>query len=338
MGDNNKISVLMAVYNSEKYLKEAIDSILNQTFKDFDFFIVEDASTDSSAAILSQYTDSRIKIITNETNKGLTSNLNLMLSICSGKYIARMDADDIALPNRFQIQYDYMESHPEIGICGSSVDAFFEGTKKKQTVDYASEDSGIRAFAFFQSPFCHPTVMIRKEVLDKNQLQYPLEYRTGQDYALWIELLKVTQCANLPVVLLRFRKHEESVSTLGEKKEDKKMELINTIHQRYLAQYDLSLSPEDLLVYSRFVDRSIPSDLTIAVQNRISEILNEMFIQLTRKYNHIQSSWMYYLSSIGFYNFFVEKKIPSTSFLRKLYYKGAFIYLKRSLNKQIRQV
>jgi hypothetical protein len=254
-----------------------------------------------------------------------------MLGMSRSKYIARMDSDDIALPHRFQSQYDYMEAHPETGICGSSVEVFFEGTKKKQTVKYACDDSGIRSFAFFQSPFCHPAVMIRKEVLDKNQLKYPLEYRTGQDYALWIELLKVTQGANLQEVLLRFRKHEESVSSLGEKKENDKIKLINRIHLQYLAQYHLSLSSEELVAYSRFVDRSIPSDLTVVTQQQLNEILSKLYNCINGQQNHLQSSWMYYLSTICFYNFFTAKKIPSVSFLQKLYRKGAGIYLKRLL-------
>jgi glycosyltransferase involved in cell wall biosynthesis len=330
MNNSNKISVIMSIYNGEKYLKEAVDSILSQTFEDFEFIIVNDASTDATFEILSQLEDPRIEIINNMENKGLTYNLNVMLSMCRGKYIARMDADDIALPHRFQVQYDYMESHPETGVCGSWIETFFEKTGKKQTVRYATDDTGIRAFAFFQAPFCHPTVMMRKEVLESNQLQYPIQYRLGQDYALWVELLKLTKGANLPEVLLRFRRHEENVSNKNKGKEYKTVEMLTSIQQRYLLQYDILFdNHQEVVAYTQFVDRSVPSDLSFAAQKEVSIILDRVFKQIEQRHSHLQVLWIYYLSLICFYNFFVEKKIPVTFFLQKLYCKGACDYLKK---------
>jgi glycosyltransferase involved in cell wall biosynthesis len=323
----------MSVYNGEKYLKEAVSSILNQTFSDFEFFIVNDASNDATAEILAQLNDSRIKIINNATNQGLTYNLNTMLSLSNGQYIARMDADDIALPHRFQVQYDYMESHPEIGICGTWIETFFEETGKKQIVKYANDDTGIRAFAFFQAPFCHPTVMIRKEVLENNRLQYPIQYRLGQDYALWVELLKVTKGANLPEVLLRFRRHKENVSNWNKGQEYKTVEMLTSIQQQYLLQYDISFeNQQEMAVYTQFADRSVSADLSFTAQKKVSVILKWVRRQIVQKYSDLQAPWMYYLSLICFYNFYIAKKFPLTFFLQKLYYKGACIYLKKFIN------
>ena len=114
-----QISVVMPAYNAEKYITEAIDSILFQTFKDFEFIIINDASTDSTKDIIESYKDPRIKLVNNEQNKGVAKSLNIGISVACGKYIARMDADDIALPERFQKQFDFMEQHPNIDVCGS---------------------------------------------------------------------------------------------------------------------------------------------------------------------------------------------------------------------------
>jgi len=114
-----KVTVLMPVYNGEKYLNEAIDSILGQTFKDFKFLIINDGSTDGTADILKSYKDSRIKVTNNEKNIGLTKSLNKGLKMAKSEYIARMDADDISLPTRLQKQVEFMDSHPKVGVCGT---------------------------------------------------------------------------------------------------------------------------------------------------------------------------------------------------------------------------
>jgi hypothetical protein len=119
---------------------------------------------------------------------------------------------------------------------------------------------------------------------------------------------------------------------LNKQKEDYKMALINSIHQSYLSQYNISLSTEELIVYSRFVDRSIPPNLAATDQQELSWILQNMEIKISREYCDLYADWLYYLSSICFYNFFIEKKYPKTSFLKKCYHKGAIIYLKRVMH------
>jgi glycosyltransferase involved in cell wall biosynthesis len=328
-----KISVIMSVYNGEKYLKEAIDSILNQTFKDFEFLIVNDASTDSTATILSQYTDSRIKVIENKPNKGLTYSLNLMLGQSKGDYIARMDADDIALPDRFEIQYEFMEQHPEIGICGSFVETFMQGTKKKQQLRFPETDAGIRAFAFFQSPFCHPSTMFRKGILDKYGLQYSPLYIKSEDYALWVELLKYTQGATIPRVLLKYRRHEQCFSLWESKKTDEKIKMLMAIQRNYLACNHIYLEDKDRSVYTQFVDRSLPFKLNIRNQKAVAHVISDFLTQLSAKQKRLEKQVVYNLSMICFYKFLKEKKYPFPFLLQKLFLKGIFIYMKRIMNK-----
>lgn len=187
-----KISVIMSVYNEpEKWIRQAIDSILKQTFIDFEFIIINDnPANQANKNLLKQYADheNRIRIIENEENKGLTKSLNIGIEASKGKYIARMDADDISMPNRFQIQYDFMESHPEIDVCGScallfgSVPCF---SSKKLIVPESNEEIKIRSLIY--SPMVHPSVMIRLERLPRKL--YNDDFKKAQDYVLWGELI-----------------------------------------------------------------------------------------------------------------------------------------------------
>lgn len=328
--DNVDISVVLAVYNGEKYLKEAIDSILSQTFRTFEFIIINDGSIDSTKEIILSYSDSRITYSENKTNKGLVYSLNQGLSLSKGKYIARMDADDIALPQRLQEQFDYMESNPETGICGSDVEAFYQDSKKRKVLKFPSKDIDIRSFAFFQTPFCHPTVFMRKAILDENNLTYPDCYR-AEDYALWVELLKYTQGVNLSSVLVRYRKHEWSETALADKESEDKNRIFGDIQEQYFFQNQISLDRKEMLAFTLFANRSIKYDLSLQSQRTISKILKNFFFQISQKQKHLQHSLQDYFSTDCFYRFLLEHRFPLTGYLQKLYFAGAFIYLKRIL-------
>jgi glycosyltransferase involved in cell wall biosynthesis len=323
------ISVILPVYNGEKYLSEAIDSILTQTFRQLELIIINNASTDSTREIVLQYQDSRIVLVDNETNRGLIYSLNKGLSLCKGKYIARIDADDIALPNKLQLQYEYMESHPEIGICGNSMESFNDKTHYSQRIDFATSDQEIRAFAFFQSPFNHPSILLRKVVLDQHQIQYPKLYYNAEDYGLWIEILKYTQGHNIPVVLMRYRKHEGSETAQDDKKIENKIKIVLQIHTQYLNQNGIFLEPEQMQIYTRFTDRSFPCELSGKKPKEIEKVLKIFLAQLFQKQPEIYPNVLHYLSINTFYKFFINRKFPYNFFLLKLFSKGAIFYLKR---------
>ena len=126
-----KISVVMPAYNAENYIREAIDSILAQTFRDFEFLIIDDGSTDHTVEIIRSYSDSRIRLYQNERNMGVAATLNRGLDLARGEYIARMDADDISLPERFAKQAAYMDAHPDVAVCGSNIILFSEGAPER---------------------------------------------------------------------------------------------------------------------------------------------------------------------------------------------------------------
>ena len=333
MGECINISVVLAVYNGELYLKEAIDSILSQTYKDFEFIIINDGSKDSTAEIILGYNDPRIVYIDNEVNKGLVYSLNVGLSKSRGKYIARMDADDIALPQRLQTQFDFMEANPEVGISGTYVEEiFFEKPDIRKTQKFPEKDSEIKAFTFFQAPFCHPTVMMRKDLLEEKKLLYPKEYYRAEDYALWVELLEHTQAYNIPSVLLQYRKHETSETALAGENEEEKNRVLNAVQNAYFTQKGLSLNPKELLAFSLFANRSVGYSLTPKSQKEIAGILKKFLSQLSKKHPNLFSPAVDYFSTACFYRFFVGRKLPMNGYLIKLYFRGITIYMKRRLH------
>ena len=211
-----KISVLMSVYNTEAaFLKAALDSILNQTLQDFEFIIVDDKTTDGSLDILHEYRDrdQRIILIENEHNEGLTINLNKGLRIAKGKYIARMDADDISLPDRFEKQYKFMEEHPEFAACGGYV--FIAENQGLINRGYNEDPEVERIQMLFRNAgLPHPTAFFRNEFLIHNGITYDEKIKKSQDYAIWLDIVSkggVIGC--VPEILLKYRVHEGQISS-----------------------------------------------------------------------------------------------------------------------------
>lgn len=202
------VSVVMPVYNAEKYVTEAIESILNQTFNDFEFIIIDDGSSDRSVEIIKGYEDPRIRFIRHEENVNLVGTLNEGIGLSNGKYIARMDADDISDPQRLRKQVDFLENHPEVGATGTWANAI--NHPEWSHLHYFITDEEIRIRMVEQIPFAHPTVMMRKDVLEAHNLKYDQEFL--EDYRLWFELSKVTLLANVPEYLLNYRFHEKQFS------------------------------------------------------------------------------------------------------------------------------
>ena len=222
-----RVSVLMSAYNSEQYIAEAIESILNQTFTDFEFIIINDGSTDDTADVIRKYAkqDKRIKFIDNKKNSGLISVLNQGLDICTGEYIARMDSDDIATPARFATQVEYLDKHNDVGVLGTAIQLFGADNKVRKY----KENITFLDVAYF-SPVAHPTVMIRRDVLERHNLRYNPEHFAAEDYGLWAEMVKVTKIHNLPDVLLKYRTHNTQISNVHSKTQrDTSMKIRNSM-------------------------------------------------------------------------------------------------------------
>jgi glycosyltransferase involved in cell wall biosynthesis len=215
MLSNPKITVLMPVYNCELYIREAVDSILNQTFTDFEFLIIDDASTDETVTIIKTYDDPRIQLIQKPQNSGYTNSLNYGLSISRGKYIARMDGDDVSLPERFAKQVTFLDANPDVILCGTFYSII--GTKEVITVPGNFED--IKLTLLRKCCFGHPTVMIRKNSVDKLAAIYDVNKEPAEDYDLWVRLLAIGKMYNLQEVLLNYRVHDSQASQKREKQQ-----------------------------------------------------------------------------------------------------------------------
>lgn len=199
----------MSVYNGEKYLSEAIESILNQTFKDFEFLIINDGSTDSSREIILSYDDYRIKLIENDNNIGLTKSLNKGVDIACGKYIARMDADDISMPERLEKQVDFMENHEDIAVCGSWFSVIDDKGNILSEVKTQINHEFLFFELFFKNPIGHATTIMRKSVIEHIG-RYDPDYVVTQDYYLWFRIIESGyKIHNIDRVLIYYRKHEK---------------------------------------------------------------------------------------------------------------------------------
>jgi len=195
-------SVVMAVYNGEETLTEAIDSILNQTLKEFEFIIVDDASTDKTELIIKSYDDPRIRYLKNSENKYLGPSLNEGIKIAKGKYIVRMDADDISYSNRLKVQYEFMEANPSIGIAGSWADIF--GINSGELI-YETNNFEIKLKLLFECHILHPSIIIRKSLIDNNELFYDPVLQHSEDYDLFVRAFKLTNFANINQKLINYR-------------------------------------------------------------------------------------------------------------------------------------
>lgn len=206
----------MSVYNSEAYLREAVDSILAQTIPDFELIIIDDGSTDQTTSILNTYSDPRIVRLTNNSNLGLTNSLNKGLAVVRGQYLTRMDADDISVPDRFERQLAFLAKHPEIGLVGSnmaSIDAqgnpLYGG---RAEFEAGAEDGFIRWMLHWTNPIPHVTIFMRHEILQKNTLEYDPAFNTVEEFELWTRLIQHTQFARMSDVLIQRRIVDTSVT------------------------------------------------------------------------------------------------------------------------------
>jgi hypothetical protein len=193
----------MPVYNGASFLADAIRSILNQTFADFEFLIIDDGSTDGGVEIVEQFHDARIRLVHNGTNQGLVASLNRGLELARGEYVARMDADDISRPERLERQVRFMASNLRVGVCGSWVRFFPGGRNDIWKLPEKSEE--IRCWQFHSVGVAHPAVMLRRSLFRENGLRYDPHYRHIEDYELWGRALPHMDFANIQEVLLEYR-------------------------------------------------------------------------------------------------------------------------------------
>ena len=201
---NPLISIILPVYN-RPIVVNTIKSVLNQTYSDFELIIIDNASTDSTVSEIRKINDERIKLYVNEVNKGQTFSLNRGLGLAKGKYIARIDSDDLMYPNRIEEQVAFLESHDSYVICGSWITLFSDDDKEKGVLPYCKEDDNIKFISTFLCPFAHPAVMFRRDVIEKYNVRYDETLRMAEDYDMWIRILKYGKGFNIDKPLIYYR-------------------------------------------------------------------------------------------------------------------------------------
>jgi len=237
------VSVVMPAYNAEKYISEAIESILNQSFKDFEFIIIDDGSTDKTWEIIQNYAkkDERIVPIKNEANINVSQTRNKGIYLAKGKYIVWADSDDTSLPERIKKQVDFMEGNKEVGLCGSFME-FFGYSEKKSLRKYSDKDEVLRKLIFRQNPVAQPACIMRTDVLKKSG-NYP-NLPLSEDLFVFFKMGEISKFSNIQEVLVRYRVHSGSLTN----SRLKSMEL-NTIKIRksFLKSEHYSFSIIDLI-------------------------------------------------------------------------------------------
>jgi glycosyltransferase involved in cell wall biosynthesis len=237
------VTVLMTVYNGSRYLREAVDSIRHQAFSDFELLVIDDGSDDDSLSLLRTFADARIRIVAQHPNRGIRATLNRGLRESRGRYVAIMDQDDLAAPDRLALQVAHLEANPGVGLCGGDVELFGERSGASWVRYF--ESAPLRVALLFENPICHPSVMLRRDTLAAHGLEYP-EFPYAEEYALWVRLSRVASLANLRARLLRYRTHAQQISR---RKSELQCRSADAVVREQLAHLGLDASPRDIIVH-----------------------------------------------------------------------------------------
>lgn len=263
----------MPCFNAERYIRFAINSILNQTYKNFEFIIIDDGSHDSTVGIIESFEDDRILFLKREKNHGITSALNFGLRKAKGDFIARMDADDFSYPNRLEVQVNFLINHPEYILCGSQYK--FMGTEI--TSDLIQSWCLLKFMLFRCNQILHPSVMFRRKIISDNNLFYNEGLIISQDYEFWIRMMKFGKLCNLPMVLLDYRVHNNQISN---KKFKRQKSLDIKSRTIYLNQYGIKVDHQLDDFINRFfsvsksikiIDFPILSEILIHIERYVSD-------------------------------------------------------------------
>ncbi len=281
------ISVVMSNYNTEEtYLRTAIESVLNQSYKNFEFIIVDDCSTNNSVDIIESYDDARIKLIKNKENMGITKSLNVALRNASGGFVARMDADDISLPQRFEKQVEFLSQNPEYIVCGTAI-KIIGGQKEGKIIHRTIPDiETFRIYLLFGNypNIAHPTAMFNHSLLKKFGIEYDERCPLAQDYKMWVNCSKYAPCYNLGDVLFQYRVHDKAVSTA---KQQLQKDIATQIIVEQLQTLEISCDDEILEMHRNFLFERKEYNLKfkkwikkLIAQNKIYKIYNVHKLQM----------------------------------------------------------
>lgn len=335
-----KISVIMSVYNGERHLSEAIESIICQTYTEFELIIINDGSLDKTVDVIKSFSDPRIVFLENKNNIGLAASLNKGILEAKGGYIVRMDADDVSLPNRLQLQYEFMQNNPDITVCGSSL-VIYDSPDNQWKPPCTHEEINVRML--FECCLYHPSVIFRKDDVMDGSGGYDATFSCSQDYDLWQRLSRVStiRFANLAEPLIRYRVYTD-IDRSDYKFKQK--ELAKIIKNNYLKQLEIYPSAQDYSYHQLFACFDIKSfeitDLEkyskwldkIAMANDKHCIFPPFYLRQELKYRWLKlcllAAYQYPLVAIGFLR---GDWSPYT--LNSLYHFGRMIWRARKFGR-----
>ena len=238
-------TVLIPTYNCSKYIVPAVKSVLAQKYTDYELLILDDGSTDNTEEIVSKISDSRVVYLKNSSNKGIVYTLNKGIDLAKGEYIARMDADDIVLGNRLQVQTDFLSKNPDYGIVGGWYQVTNENGKIIDTVEGVTNCSSAQLGLLFRNQFAHSVVTMRTDLA--KQLKYDPEFQYCEDYDLWVRFAEVSKVTNLPAYYLSYRWYSEN--SCNRKQKELKQAMLNLL-SRELDKIEVEHTAEELVLHA----------------------------------------------------------------------------------------
>ncbi len=320
------VSVLIPCYNAESYIESSIRSVMNQTYKNIEIVVINDGSTDKTKEVLLKLSkeDIRIEYYENECNLRLVKTLNKGLNLCTGEFIARMDADDICFPNRLEKQVSFLQTNKDVAILGSAIEIFGENVKNI-IIKQPQLDSTIKSKMFVASPFHHPTVMFNMRVLKKEHLFYDENYFRIEDYELWIRLQGLNyKFANLKEPLLKYRILSNSESKLLQKNVDVKNNLLFDILNNLFFIKNIDINKALLEKYVLLLNRANFSKISVSGVFKVFDYLEYIYIDKDFQ-KHFYQRWL------AFFVYSVKTlKIKSITCMlfSKRTYKSIYYFLK----------
>lgn len=241
----------MPVYNGASFLREAIQSVLDQTFSDFSFLIINDGSTDKSDKIIKKFNDRRIRYVSHEFNRGLIATLNEGLELATGEYIIRMDADDISFPQRFEKQIAFMEANPDIAISGTSLSVI----GSNELIAYPETNEACKVMLLYNTVMGHPSVIMRREQILAAGLKFDCTALHAEDYKFWTDAeIKGLKIGNLAEALVAYRKHGGQISAVAY---ERQQETVRQVRLEYVRHFFGEIIDGNARVYKAFSEKAI---------------------------------------------------------------------------------
>ncbi len=320
------VSVIIPIYNGEKYIEQTIESVLSQTYQTWELVIINDGSSDNTEKLISKYTDNRIRYFRNDTNKGISFSLNKGLEESRGEYIARLDADDIALPSRFEKQVGFLTKNKDYVLCGSYFQTMNANGEILKNVRFPDNNRDAQSYLLLHNCFCQSAIMMKSQIA--KELKYDLEFKIGEDYDLWHRISKLGKILNLPLYTTLYRIHDSNIT--------RKSEIMfaneNKINRKILDDLGIEYSEKELELHSNAL-----SYHAYYFQN--PEILGLLENWMCKLYSFIRKKNQY--NSLLCYQILAEKWIVlayKSGNLKKVLFNRLialhpFAYLKRLLSK-----